>query len=159
MERPRPPFRPAPAESEPEFIRTDHRAVGWRPAVDILSHRQGCAIGDFKASTLDYYISAPPLVGGLRQISIPREVREALDRCNVSRGRVRVYASELAAGGVARQPAAPQFGSGCLVSVYPSRRGRPLTAIPGYNHGGALLFRTTVSRAAKQRLALGKQDS
>jgi hypothetical protein len=71
-----------------QFIRTDHPAVPWRPAVDILSHRQARAIGDFKASTLDYYISAvPDLVGGLRRISIPPEIREFLDERARRRGK------------------------------------------------------------------------
>ncbi|HSY51459.1 MAG TPA: hypothetical protein VLC46_21830 [Thermoanaerobaculia bacterium] len=70
------------------FIRTDHPAVPWRPAVDILTHRQVRAIGNFKASTLDYYISAmPELVGGLRRISIPPEVREVLDERARKRGK------------------------------------------------------------------------
>ena len=61
------------------FIRSDHPAVPWRPTVDILTQRQARAIGDLKSSTLDYYISAvPDLVGGLRRISIPPEVRESL---------------------------------------------------------------------------------
>ena len=70
------------------FIRADHPAVPWRPPVDILTHRQARAIGDFKASTLDYYISAmPDLVGGLRRISIPPEVREVLDERARKRGK------------------------------------------------------------------------
>ena len=70
------------------FIRADHPAVPWRPPVDILTHRQARAIGDFKASTLDYYISAmPDLVGGLRRISIPPEVREILDERARKRGK------------------------------------------------------------------------
>jgi hypothetical protein len=70
------------------FIRSNHPAVPWRPPVDILTHRQARAIGDFKASTLDYYISAmPDLVGGLRRISIPPEVREVLDERARKRGK------------------------------------------------------------------------
>jgi hypothetical protein len=71
-----------------QFIRTDHPAVPWRPAVELLTHRQVRAIADLKSSTLDYYISSlPDLVGGLRRITIPPDIRQVLDQDARRRGK------------------------------------------------------------------------